>query len=152
MLRKMTLWIVGLLAFSTAAWAVMPPSTYLAARQSADHHVQIAVTDVDTPWRTPGVCEIEGVVSKVFRSNEDRLKPSKEVEFEVDCLKPGDEPGVGGTLWGGVSELKNARFIEVYLNGDGPTEFYVAQWQYVVIPAPTNVPVCPPTKPGLTCW
>jgi len=149
-------WIVFVLTVlvgtAAGAWAIMPPSTYIQARQKADHHVQVAVTDVDTPWKTPGRCKIEGVVATVFRSADDVLKKDRPVAFSVDCLKPGDEPMVGGTLWGSVSEIKSARFVEVYLNGNGPQRFAVARWQYVIIAAPSNVPICPPDKPGLTCW
>jgi len=140
-----------LTGFAASAWAVLPPSVYLEARQKADHHVQVAITDVDVPRITPGRCKIEGVAATVFRSKNEILKKGREVSFTVDCLRPGDEPMAGGTLWGSASDLKSARFIEAYLSGAGPKRFAVAGWQYVIIPVPTNVPACPPDKPGLTC-
>lgn len=144
--------LAALIGFAASAWAVLPPSVYLQARQKAEHHVQIAVTNVDVPWKTPGLCQIEGLVATVFRSKGEILEKGREVAFKVDCLKPGDEPMVGGTLWGNASDLKSARFIEAYLSGAGPERFSVSGWQYVIIPVPTNVPACPPDKPGLTCW
>ncbi len=145
--------VAAILVWTTApAMGVLPPQLYAQARVDAAHHVQVSVSRMTPPRETPGVCRVQGRVVTVFRSRGGVLSPGAPVSFGVDCLAPGDDPGVGGTLWQGVESLKNARFIEAYLNGDVPPGLSVARWQYSIITAPTAEPVCPEDKPGLTCW
>tara|TARA_Y100000031_G_scaffold137362_1_gene162237 strand:- start:441 stop:923 length:483 start_codon:yes stop_codon:yes gene_type:complete len=143
---------IALLLVSKTTVAVMPPDIYINARKSAGHHVQINISSVKIPQKTPGTCRLSGVVEKVFRSKNGSLAPGIEVAFDVSCLRRFDQPGVGGTLWGSVDAIKSAKFIEVYLNGDDLPNLGVARWQYILIPAPTADPKCPMNKPGMTCW
>lgn len=142
----------ALLSIGMPAEAVLPPEQYRQARIDAAHHVQVAVTGMEPPETTPGVCRIRGWVVKVFRSRNGLLSPSVPVTFTVDCLNPGDMPGVGATLWEGVQSLKEAKFIEAYLNGSERQAMSVARWQYLIIPSPSAEQACPADKPGMTCW
>ena len=122
--------------------AVMPPDVYIDARAAADHHVQVALHEVRRPAVTPGLCGIEASVITVFRSHDQQLAQGTPVAFTVDCLGEADEPIPGGTLWGRVGDLQQARYIEVYLDGP-PGALEVARWQYGIIEGPTDAPQCP---------
>ncbi len=148
MIRHCLFAVALLLAMPATTLAVLPPDVYREARRTADHHVQTEVTGVKAPAKTPGDCIIEGRVATVFRGD---LAKGTPVSYPVACLRTGDMPPVGGTLWGNADELTSARFMEVYLNGQAP-RLSVARWQYRIISGPTKAPVCPVDKPGLTCW
>ena len=143
--------LAAALVLATAALAVMPPEAYRQARQSAGHHVQIRVTDISAPFWTPGQCDVEGTVVRIFKSAKDLLSLDSPVAFSVDCLRPGDEPGVGPVLWKSVKGLRAARFMEVYLNGADPGRLAVAGWQLRILDEPTQSPTCPEDAPGLSC-
>lgn len=141
-----------LLLFAATADAVMPPEVYRQARRDAAHHVQVEITKATVPDRTPGECRLEGTVVKVFRSRGDVLAAGTPVAFTLSCLRPGDEPMLGGTLWGSADSLRAARFVEAYFDGADAGALHVARWQYMLIDAPTDTPRCTADSPGLTCW
>jgi len=149
--RCIVLAVLVWLGLPAMALAVLPPDTYRDARRAADHHVQIRVDRITPPRKTPGRCAVEGDVVTVFRSAGSGLGEGMAVSFGVDCLAPGDEPMVGGTLWIGAAELREARYLEVYLNDSGEDGVAVARWQYVIVDGPSETPRCPEDHPGLSC-
>lgn len=122
--------------------AVLPPDVYIEARASADHHVQVAVQQVRPPETTPGLCRLKARVVTVFRSRDRHLEVGTPVAFALDCLTDGDTPPTGGTLWALVQSIQDARFIEVYLDGEAGA-LQVARWQYGIIDGPSAAPQCP---------
>lgn len=138
-----------LIGFS--AHAVLPPELYRDARREADHHVQVAVSDVAVPSKTPGSCTVTGTVVTIFRSAGAVLAVGTKLRFDVACARTDDDVPVGGTLWQNVWHLERARFIEAYLMGDAPPDVWVARWQSTTIPEPSKEPHCPVDAPGFTC-
>ncbi len=145
------------LVLAAPAGAVLPPEVYRAARIQANHHVQITVTDRDIPWITPGLCRIHGTVKTVFRTTADAtgtplLTPGTPLTLTVDCLRRGDKPLPGGTLWSLVGAIKGAEVVEAYLTGDSLDTLAVAVWQYILLPGATDAPACTPDTGLPTCW
>lgn len=142
---------VLLVLYSLPALAVLPPDLYQQARAEADHHVQIAVTKVSVPWKTPGDCTVFGTVVTVFRSAGGVLAEGTPVRFDVSCSRQGDDIPVGGTLWQNAWHLERAKFFEAYLMGDDPMTLWIARWQSMTIPGPRATPYCPADGGGFTC-
>ena len=130
----------------SVAEAVMPPWVYQQAREQATYHVQVKVTRVDSPAMTPGECETTGKVVRVFRDRSDEL-PLGTLAFSVSCMRPGDRIVVGGTLWTDHDRLKQARYLEAFLNRV-ERRYQIALWQSRIIEAPTDGPVIAITPPS----
>jgi hypothetical protein len=126
----------------TQAEALMPPWVYRDARANAPYHVQIAVSRVMEPAQTPGACAVAGDVVEAFRDATGKLPKGTPVSFPVSCMRPGDKVPIGGTMWTTVENLKQARFVEVYLvaAGQGYTS---ALDQMRIIAAPSESPQFP---------
>lgn len=72
----------------------------------------------------------------------------------MSCVRRGDPPLIGGTLWTDLDALTRARYLEVFLTpGDG--RYHVAAWQSRIIEALTDKPTMgsptspPADKPGI---
>jgi hypothetical protein len=137
--RVMTLATLVGLGISVAE-AVMPPWVYQQAREQATYHVQVKVTRVDSPAMTPGECETTGEVVRIFRDRSGELRRGTTLGFSVSCLRPGDRPVVGGTLWTNHDSLKQAKYLEAFLNRV-ERRYQIALWQSRIIEAPTDSPV-----------
>jgi tetratricopeptide (TPR) repeat protein len=123
-----------------AAEAALPPCVYEQAREQATYHVQIKVTRVTPPPKTPGECETIGDVARIFRNKSGELRLGTRLAFAVSCSRRGEPPLVGGTLWRDFDTLRAAKYLEVFLNRvDG--RYQVALWQSRIIDAPTDKPV-----------
>jgi hypothetical protein len=140
-LRRLGLCLVWVLGLGISmADAVLPPKVYEQARELATYHVQVKVVRVAPPPTTPGECQLTGEVVRVFRDKSATLTMWTRLEFMVSCIRRGDTPLIGGTLWTDLGELMKARYLEVFLNQvDGKYE--VALWQSRILEAPTDRPV-----------
>lgn len=121
---------------SGAAQAVLAPEFYEEARRSADHHVQIALTDVDTPGGGFGLCRVEGTVVQVFRGT---LKPGETLTFDVACYRYGHIPD-GPTLWTSYDALADAAYLEAFMAGGNRPR--IALDQVAIIPAQRDRAYC----------
>jgi hypothetical protein len=124
----------------SGAEAVMPPWVYQQAREQATSHVQVKVTRVDSPAMTPGECETTGDVIRIFRDRSGELRLGMTLGFSVSCMRPGDRMVVGGTLWTDHDSLKQAKYLEAFLNRM-ERRYQIALWQSRIIEAPTDSPV-----------
>jgi hypothetical protein len=125
---------------ASVADAVMPPYVYQQAREQATYHVQVQVTRVVPPAKTPGECETTGEVVRIFRDTSGELRTGASMSFSVSCKRRGDATVVGGTLWTDHDALMRAKYLEVFLNRvDG--RYQVALWQSRILEAPTDTPV-----------
>lgn len=113
--------VAAVLMSASTAFAVLPPEAYAEARDSAQYHVRVQVTNVSVPSKTPGDCTVTGSVDSILRKADDDLAEGAELTLEVSCRHPGDEVPDGGTLWTKIGALKAAAVIEAYINksGDG---------------------------------
>ncbi len=106
------------------------------------------------PTETPGECRIWGEVAQVFKSMGRSFKEGEKIDFDVSCMSRNDLIPTDDTQWLEISQLQNARYIEVYLNryfsGDGDV-YQIPVWQYRVIEKPTAAPQCPDTTKGARC-
>lgn len=109
---------------------------YLMARHEARFHVQVEVITVSPVERTPGPVRLDARVIQVFRGDR-TLKAGDRVTFEEHVMRPGDSIPCGGILWKEGGALQQARYLEVFLNGD-PPECAVPLCQSEVIAAPSN--------------
>jgi hypothetical protein len=124
----------------SVAEAVMPPWVYQQAREQATYHVQVKVTRVDSPAKTPGECQTTGEVVRIFRDRSGELRLRTTLGFSVSCMRPGDPMVVGGTLWTDHDRLKQAKYLDAFLNRV-ERRFQIALWQSRIIEAPTDSPV-----------
>ena len=62
-------------------------------------------------------------------------------------MRPGDRIVVGGTLWTDHDRLKQARYLEAFLNRV-ERRYQIALWQSRIIEAPTDSPVIAITPPS----
>jgi hypothetical protein len=131
----------------SGAEAVMPPWVYQGAREQATYHVQVKVTRVESPAQTPGECETTGEVIRIFRDRSGELRLGTTLGFSVSCTRPGDRMVVGGTLWTDHDRLKQAKYLEAFLNRVDQ-HYQVALWQSRIIEAPTDNPVIAITPPS----
>jgi len=136
--------LAGLLALllPAVAGAAMPPWVYLQARDTAMYHVQVKVRDITGPAQTPGECQVVGEVVRIFRDTPGKLTTGTTVAFAVSCAKASDSRPIGGTLWTDYDALKQARYLEVFLNSN-EHGYQVASWQSRIIEAPTAQPTFP---------
>jgi tetratricopeptide (TPR) repeat protein len=130
--------LFALLAVSGAS-AVLPPQVYENARAEATYHVQVKIATVSPPSRTPGDCETTGEVVRIFRDKSGTLRLGTRVDFTVSCMRRGDPPIIGGTLWTDYDALMRARYLEAFLN-PGAGRYHVAAWQSRIIEAVTDKP------------
>lgn len=137
----------------TVLMAALPPTALLQARMEAPHHVQIAITRV-TPPSGPqfGKCVIQGTIVRVFKGN---LRVNSPITVRKSCIGPaigvadrGDNPPPGGAIYVQTSQLQRARFLEAFL-ADTPAD--ITFDQAVIIPAPSNRPLCAASTPGSIC-
>lgn len=121
---------------------MMAPEVYQEARAEAPYHVQVAIDDVSVPDETPDDCTVRGKVVRIFRDAPGKLMDGASLTFPIACIRDGDSPFVGGTIWTQVEDLSRARFIEVYLvDRDGGLD--TALWQSRIIEEPTDTPQLP---------
>src|SRR5436309_803048 len=67
--------------------------------------------------------------------------------FSVSCMRPGDRIVVVGTLWTDHDRLKQARYLDAFLNRV-ERRCQIALWQSRIIEAPTDSPVIAITPPS----
>jgi len=125
--------------------AALPPYVYAQARDQATYHLQIKVTDVTPPAKTPGECETSGEVVRIFRDRSGTLRLGDRLAFAVSCSRRGDPRIVGGVLWTDYDALMRARYLEAFLNRENG-RYRIALWQSRIIEAPTDAPVLGPTS------
>ena len=116
---------------------MMHPDTYLQARRSADHHLQVQIEIVRMPPVFPGQASIEARVGSVFVG--DKSLMGRTVEFEVSTLRRRDEMPTDAILWVFAEGLVPGAWLEVFLNGN-PPRCNVALWQNDLIAGPTEKP------------
>lgn len=127
---------------AAAAHAALPPQVYQKARAEAPYHVQVAIEKMTPAEHTPGNCGITGKIVRIFRDTENKLKVGDPIGFAVSCLRTGDRPPIGGTLYTNVDALQGAKFIEAYLVGQGGG-FSVVLSQTRIIAEPSDKPQLP---------
>lgn len=121
---------------AASAFALMPPQTYLTAREEAPRHVQIRIVSVTGPVNDAMACGVTGHVVKRFRGD---VKPGRVLNLKVDCNPPGGG-FAGPQIFVSEAALKVARFAEVYLTGDNPPA--VMRWQFHIIKKASKSPRC----------
>jgi hypothetical protein len=126
---------------STAALAAAPePKHWVARRLAADHHLQIEVKGVDGPPSGVGLCRVEGIVARVFKSKAGKFHPGSGLAFFQACSVGPAAAHSGEVLWP-VAELKDAKVLEVFLR-QGRAGFEPADQGegMAVLAAPTDAP------------
>lgn len=118
-------------------FAVLPPEFYEQARNEATYHLQISLEKITVPEETPGKCIAFGKVERIFRANQDKIQLLDHIEIPIDCKRKKDEFPVGAVLWEDVSELLNAKFMELFLDQD----FHVKLYQSYIIQKLSDQPV-----------
>jgi hypothetical protein len=124
---------LALLLWAPLALGVLPPEAYQAARDAAQAHVQVTVTEVEVPGTTPGECRVQGEVAHVFWDHTSQLEVGTPVSFLVSCSREGDAIPAGPVLWQNVDALGAAEVLDVHLNQEGE-DFQVALWQTEIVP------------------
>jgi hypothetical protein len=76
--------------------------------------------------QTPTEVPLHGIVVRVFRGGEN-LKVGSEVQFSVDVISKEDEYFLGDAKWQDKKVLENAKYMEVFLDGN-PPQCKVARW------------------------
>ena len=123
-----------------------PRWAYRQVREQATSHAQVKATRVDSSAMTPGECETTGEVVRVYRDRSDELRLGT-LAFSVSCMRPGDRIVVVGTLWTDHDRLKQARYLDAFLNRV-ERRCQIALWQSRIIEAPTDSPVIAITPPS----
>jgi hypothetical protein len=144
--HRLAMYLVWLSVFClpSGAGAIMPPQVYQEARDTAMFHVQVKITGVKEPERTPGECTVTGEVVRIFRDKPGTLRQGARLDFTVSCTKPGDPVAIGGTIWTDYERLLKAKYLEVFLNRTDQG-YEVALWQSQIIEEPTAQPTFPPS-------
>ena len=117
---------------------MMHPETYLEARRSAQHHVQVEITAISLPSELPGSATIRARVGTVFRSTAG-LSADDSLEFGVSVTRSMDDVPTGAVCWTLAEVLAEGRWLEAFLNGS-PPNCEVAAWQSEPIGGPTSRP------------
>jgi hypothetical protein len=131
---------IGFVLALTTAEAALPPHVYEEARRTATYHVQVKLTGVTPPPKTPGACDVDAEVVRIFRDRSGALRLGERLAFAVSCSRRGDPIVVGGVLWTDYDALMSATYLEAFLNRvDG--RYQVALSQSRIIEAPTDAPV-----------
>jgi len=118
---------------------MLPPQEYEKARKKARYHLQVSVEYVPDNVKMP--CEnlsIEGKIVCIFRGRRS-MRIGDSVQFDVAVQ---GEPYIimsSGILWLNYSNLLQANYMEVFLNGKPPS-CSIALYQYKLIEAPTKDP------------
>jgi hypothetical protein len=118
---------------------MLPPHEYEKARRNARFHLQVVIEEVPSHVKTP--CEqllITGKVVRIFRGRHN-LRQGDFVKFNIAVQ---GEPYVAmcsGIFWLNYSNLLQAKYMEVYLNGN-PPNCSVALWQYALLDISTDQP------------
>ena len=131
--------VIGLLLIAAPAHAAKPPSAYKKARAAAPYHLQIAVDRVTPPAATPGPCRVAGKIVRIFRDRPRALRRGAAIQFNVSCLREGDPRRKGGARYTYVDALKEARFLEAYLDFARA----VTESQTLIIDAASDTPQMP---------
>lgn len=118
---------------------MLPPHVYQEARNNARFHAQVEIRSVPENAPTPCSVRVEARVVRVFRGGRS-LRAGDPVTFSVDVMRAGDPLPAGGTLWMEYSRLLDAKYLEVFLDGE-PPHCAAPRWQYQRIEAPTDNPV-----------
>jgi hypothetical protein len=120
-----------LLAFlASQAQAVLPPDSYLNARQAAENHVQIGISTITPPPGGMGRCVLGGRVVQVFRGS---LARGQEITFDISCYRYGQLP-IGETLWTDFDALSQARYVEAFMTGGPRPKVMLDQVEIIVQP------------------
>ena len=146
--------LVAAILMPAAAAGVMRVEDLERERLNAQHHAQIQVLKYAIPVVTPGDCRVWGKVVQIFKGDTRNFRDRATLEFDISCMRRNDLIPSGDTQWLEVTDLKNARFIETYLNSqrvDGTTVYRIPAWQYRIIEAPTAQSLCPDTLKGSSC-
>jgi hypothetical protein len=126
---------------SAVAWAALPPSAQVAARQAAPRWLQIEVQAVTPPARgaAQGECVVDGRIARVFRGPGKAGDPVRAV---VSCMGEGARVMPGPRVWWNLDALRAARLVEVFLDGER-----VVNDQGAILPAARTRPACAPDRP-----
>lgn len=120
---------VGLLAalglWVAPAAALMPPSVYENARDTATSVVVLEVTRVSPPAAGFGECRVDGVVRQLERGT--AFVPGSAVTLKVPCAKPGAQPPLGGTIYQQLESLEAAPYGRAWLDAAG--QVVLSQYQ-----------------------
>ena len=147
------IWILAALVFFVGLVGTLPaegaPKPNYAARLTANFHLQIQVSDVDVPDVLPGDCRVTGTVVRLFRARSDTLDTGERLEVPVYCTIT-DEIDIDDDITA-VSELQDAKFIEMYVNPLPDAGFELSKQQFMVIKAPSDQPQCETERAGIMC-
>lgn len=125
---------------------------YHRARQEAQLHVQVELSPISPEiyrinesvekvnWEFP----LTGKIVTIFRGHR-FCQVGQTINFHVGVLADDQPPVPSGVWWIGCSNLVNAKYMEVYLNGE-PPDCSVALSQYQIIEAPTEEPLFPTSE------
>ena len=141
--------VLVLLVFLYALPASSAPKPNYAARLTANFHLQIAVNGMTVPDVPPGECWITGTVVRLFRSRSGALETGDKIDVPIFCTMA-EEDALEEEITA-VSELQNARFIEMYLNPLPEAGFELAYQQFMVINSPSDQPQCETERAGIMC-
>ena len=114
-------------------------NAYLYGRQSAEFHVQVEVVSLEHTDYFPAQVQLEGRLVRIFRDRKNRLAIGDIIIFPVDVTEEGAYIPTGATLWTYYKNIKSARYLEVFLDGE-PPQLEIATWQSAVIPSPSEKP------------
>ncbi|MGE5504378.1 MAG: hypothetical protein ACM31L_08130 [Actinomycetota bacterium] len=103
-----------LLALAGPAAAGPEDKQFVARRLAADHHLQIEVKGVDVPAEAVGLCKVEGLAVRVFKSAGGRFHPGSGLAFFQPCATRPATAHSGETLWP-AETLRSAKVVEVFL-------------------------------------
>ena len=117
---------------------MLPSEFYYVARHEARFHVQARFELVGEVDRTPCFAQVEATVVSVFRGK-DLIRVGERLCFGVGVTRPGDCLPESGVVWQPDAAFREARFVEVFLNGDPPA-CEVALSQIMLLDAPSDGP------------
>ena len=145
----LVLTVLVILMFLYVLPANSAPKPNYAARLTANYHLQIEVSSVTVPDVLPGECWITGTIVRLFRSRSGTLETGDKIDVPVFCTTAQDD--VLEEEITAVSELQNARFVEMYLNPLPEAGFELAHQQFMVIKSPSDQPQCETERAGIMC-
>ncbi len=146
-------WILAALVCVAFLFTALPansaPKPNYAARLTANFHLQIEVLGVDVPDMLPGECRVRGTVVRLFRARTDTLDTGDVIEVPVNCTMAEEDAANEGLT--AISELQDARFIEMYVNPLPEAGFELSSQQLMVINNPSDQPQCETERAGIMC-
>ena len=92
---------------------------------------------------------MSGTIVRLFRARSDTLDTGEHIEVPFYCTMA-DEVVVDDDITA-VSELQDARYIEMYVNPRPEAGLELARQQFMVIKAPSDQPQCETERAGIMC-